>query len=1156
MVLIPWRPVVRTLQRPIAWLAIAAGMAYVAFGLHGAEASAQPIPGIPYEELGVLNVRYHTLDLPRASGNGIDDDTLALQTLINYGYRERMVVLFPEGVYLVSDTLIMEQTETNANRRNYSHQLIGSTVGARPVIRLKPNSPGFAETDPAKTKAVLRYVGGCATSASSCSFDQWGTLRSVNFESGVRNLDIEIGAGNPGAIGLYFSASQFSFVEDMVIRVGSGFAGMQHVPGLSSVVGNITIEGGRYGIYNAKDGYTNGSTMTNMRFLNQSDCSLGFLRSEKTITIVGFEIVKAQPPAICIEPTRINYLALIDGKIHFENPSATAAITNPGKKVLTVNDLYVRNTSALYSDGAQQIAIPGYQPGAWYRASELYTLDARSSQPAYVDGAFVTQPNPIVGPITQASPPANLLENHSWGAADRSPDHLLALAQSPSQTGVCNALDQPNVRGNASHDDWAGLQSLLDRPECATVFLPRGRYYVSRPLVIPGDTSLLGITPRLTEIVASASSMPPALPSQAKAWKPTSQTPIVTTVDDRNARITLANLRIWFPTSPAEHDWFTALEWRAGPASIIKNVQVRPVWSTTKGSQPKADILFAGNAGGRWYGAGSLAIPENATLVSPLKRRILVDGVVGPLVFYNYNVEDGDAASADAEEGWQSEIVNSRNVVIYGAKFEDRNALRVRDSTNVGLFALTNSDMGIQWATNQYNPPGILGVNLGNKFIENSNRDSGQILFTERIDDTSTVIPFTYALSLYRVGVFNRGAFTYAAQVEPPTATPTATSVPPTATPTVTPTATATDMPTPTPTATSIPPTATGTVTPVPATPTSTSTSTATATHTAVPAAATSTATATATATAGPVGGGGCSDGAGNVLQNGNFEGGTEPWKFFTNGKGGFTTASPGYECGMAARVNIQKQGTNVQLYQHSFTIAPNTRYRLSFAAYSSSGNDVSLYLHPQNGGGNYGLNGHRIDLGTSWQSYVVEFVTTGFSQPTNNVRLRFWLSPYDAAGDIYWFDAVRLERLDTATGAAVPIPESPAQPTSTAGRGSLRGQILGAAGAPVAASFTVMLLGQDEAGQLYIYPVQSDPDGYYAVDGAQAGVYLHNIEPPVGYQPPEPVEIVIHDDRVTELRVMMESITPMNEGESQPDAAPEERAHHIYLPLVRDAPE
>ncbi len=107
-----------------------------------------------------------------------------------------------------------------------------------------------------------------------------------------------------------------------------------------------------------------------------------------------------------------------------------------------------------------------------------------------------------------------------------------------------------------------------------------------------------------------------------------------------------------------------------------------------------------------------------------------------------------------------------------------------------------------------------------------------------------------------------------------------------------------------------------------------------------------------------------------NILNNSDFDAGTSAWTFYTDGSGSVQQVSPGYDDNQALSLVIAQGGTNVQLYQNGIPLEVGTKYRLSFAAYSSTGNGMDVELQ-QHGApyANYGLNTH-ISLSTSWASY------------------------------------------------------------------------------------------------------------------------------------------------------------------------------------------
>ncbi len=149
-----------------------------------------------------------------------------------------------------------------------------------------------------------------------------------------------------------------------------------------------------------------------------------------------------------------------------------------------------------------------------------------------------------------------------------------------------------------------------------------------------------------------------------------------------------------------------------------------------------------------------------------------------------------------------------------------------------------------------------------------------------------------------------------------------------------------------------------------------------------------------------------------NLISNPGFENGAADWHHYTNGQGGFSAVAPGYEGAKAALVEVKKQGTNVQLYQYGISLEPDTRYQLSFAAYSNTGRDlkVSLLKHvsPYT---NYGLSSKKVNLGTGWSVHTISFTTRNLTAPVNDARLMLWLADTALPGDQFRIDSVVLQR-------------------------------------------------------------------------------------------------------------------------------------------------
>jgi len=177
---------------------------------------------------------------------------------------------------------------------------------------------------------------------------------------------------------------------------------------------------------------------------------------------------------------------------------------------------------------------------------------------------------------------------------------------------------------------------------------------------------------------------------------------------------------------------------------------------------------------------------------------------------------------------------------------------------------------------------------------------------------------------------------------------------------------------------------------------------------------------------------GSCTPVTSGAIRNGGFESGSANWLFYTDSSGSFTTGAPAYECARAASVQINRYGTNVQLYQNGIQLAANTRYRLRFAAYSSTGADLAIYLHNHQAPyENYGLLVNQVNLGTNWQQYTIDFTTSGFTGTVSDARLRFWLAPFAQAGDLYRIDAVSLVQIGSAMAPLLQGVEAPVYITS-----------------------------------------------------------------------------------------------------------------------------
>jgi Pectate lyase superfamily protein len=211
--------------------------------------SANAQPRFP-ADAGVLNVRDFG-----AKGNGTDDDTKALQAAIDAAgpdtgpafWQTRMVYL-PAGTYLVSHTL----------ERHYSDGkfasgmiLIGESR-ASTILRLRDHAQGFDNPDTPRgvVMTTAKLLDGSPTSGGK-DYTNKGEGNDA-YENFVEHLTIDVGGGNPGAIGIDYLANNIGAIRDVTVRASPdsgaiGLAMLRKWPG-PALLQQVDIKGFDVGI--------------------------------------------------------------------------------------------------------------------------------------------------------------------------------------------------------------------------------------------------------------------------------------------------------------------------------------------------------------------------------------------------------------------------------------------------------------------------------------------------------------------------------------------------------------------------------------------------------------------------------------------------------------------------------------------------------------------------------------------------------------------------------------------------------------------------------------------------------------------------------------------------------------------------------------------
>ena len=218
------------------------------------------------------NAGYETVRDHGAVGDGITNDTAAIQAAINAGLENRRMVYFHPGDYLIRDTLQVRQEPYQANGNDdpqrFGITLLGSYCGTeKPTIRF-PRLTGDAHAqqtneseiaiNPKPVLLLMRDSGppsnpsnrpvtlGREPSEDDDIADDSDSSRDWN--QVVRNLRIVTGP-NPGVVGIRHLGAEGSSAQEVTIDATGGYAGFYHVNSSGGYTYNAEVIGGKYGLF-------------------------------------------------------------------------------------------------------------------------------------------------------------------------------------------------------------------------------------------------------------------------------------------------------------------------------------------------------------------------------------------------------------------------------------------------------------------------------------------------------------------------------------------------------------------------------------------------------------------------------------------------------------------------------------------------------------------------------------------------------------------------------------------------------------------------------------------------------------------------------------------------------------------------------------------
>lgn len=144
-----------------------------------------------------------------------------------------------------------------------------------------------------------------------------------------------------------------------------------------------------------------------------------------------------------------------------------------------------------------------------------------------------------------------------------------------------------------------------------------------------------------------------------------------------------------------------------------------------------------------------------------------------------------------------------------------------------------------------------------------------------------------------------------------------------------------------------------------------------------------------------------------NYIQNGNFNLEYDNWIFYTTGDttNEILTAYPNHK---SYKIHITSPGNNTQLYQKDVFLQKNTSYNLSFAAKSSTNNDIAIKIVKHPVPFTEYVQKRTFNLNNNWTIYNYNFNTTNLNDDVYDGRFQFI---FNISNSNYYLDEISLTK-------------------------------------------------------------------------------------------------------------------------------------------------
>ena len=451
------------------------------------------------------------------------DDTVALQTAINFARDHQLVAFLPAGNYHLRNTLflsqglIRQQAEGGSElleKESYGVQLVGSTKDPARRARLVLIDGTFTDPDDTWPAVYVHRVWSPKPGSHP-----YGNSNTVNYANLFAGIDIDLGE-NPGAWGISFQAAEGSSLQDVTIDARGATGGVNGFPGSGGSAFDVTVLGGRVGVqaYPAVDeidfpGATEaqpGPTLTHFTLIDQTEWAIA-TSIRGPLTVVGATIRTQKTGPVILVKDRwwkepfANSLCLIDSVIEYSAEDAANTVVDTVRSCYFEN-VYAKNAVKLFDDrldtvdqGWTYVVQAAIAIDSWQDQTRSFEVDFSGDgnktrvvidvdEQIYLDGKpagdtlFVSRPG--------VAPPSNITDQHSLG-------------EWPTfETGGITNVQDYGAKGDGDTDDTASLRRAINAAgDGGVVFVPKGIYVTRDTLTLRANQTLIGVHHKLSQLI-------------------------------------------------------------------------------------------------------------------------------------------------------------------------------------------------------------------------------------------------------------------------------------------------------------------------------------------------------------------------------------------------------------------------------------------------------------------------------------------------------------------------------------------------------------------------------------------------------------------------------------------------------------------------------